>query len=145
MAIQLILVPYDSGHRARRMGCGPLHLMSAGVPAQLARLAPTSVIHAETSTPFATEIGSAFELHRIVAEAVSGACQAGALPLVLSGNCNASLGTIAGIQHAGLGQGLGVVWFDGHGDTQKPCFPDHGSRQTMKPAHANTRARLLSH
>jgi arginase len=94
--------------------------MSAGVPAQLARLAPTSVIHAETSTPFATEIGSAFELHRIVAEAVSGACQAGALPLVLSGNCNASLGTIAGIQHAGLGQGLGVVWFDGHGDSNTP-------------------------
>jgi arginase len=40
----------------------------------------------------------------------------GEFPLVLSGNCNTSVGTIAG---AGA-EGLGVVWFDGHADFNTP-------------------------
>ena len=120
MTIRLIQVPYDSGHRARRMGRGPLHLVEAGAPERLGRSAPVSVIPVELSGSFPTEIGSAFELHRAVAVATSEAIGNGALPLVLSGNCNASLGTVAGIQGAGARDGLGVVWFDGHGDSNTP-------------------------
>lgn len=118
MAIRLILVPYDSGHRARRMGCGPLHLVEAGALDQLAGVASTVVETIEATAPFTTEIGSAFELHRAVANAVERTRKAGDLPLVLSGNCNASLGTVAGLQRTG--QCLGVVWFDGHGDSNTP-------------------------
>ena len=120
MTIRLIQVPYDSGHRARRMGRGPLHLVEAGAPDCLGRSAPVSVIPIELSASFPTEIGTAFELHRAVAVATSEAVRNGALPLVLSGNCNASLGTVAGIQDAGTRDGLGVVWFDGHGDSNTP-------------------------
>jgi arginase len=120
MKIRLIQVPYDSGHRAQRMGCGPLHLIRAGAPARLGRLAQTSLVSLETSAPFATEIGSAFELHRAVAATVSDALREGALPFVLSGNCNASLGTVAGVQDAQAGDRLGVLWFDGHGDSNTP-------------------------
>lgn len=102
------------------MGCGPLRLMEAGAPARLECLAPASLVPVEASAAFATEIGSAFELHKAVAAAVSEAIRADALPLTLSGNCNASLGTVAGIQNAQTAEGLGVLWFDGHGDSNTP-------------------------
>jgi arginase len=84
----------------------------------LASFTSTWVEAVEVTTPFITEIGSAFSLHRAVASSVSSACKDYDLPLVLSGNCNASLGTVAGLQNAGLG--LGVIWFDGHGDSNTP-------------------------
>src|ERR1700677_5073688 len=37
---------------------------------------------------------------------------------VLSGDCAASLGTMAGLQRAGLSPG--IVWLDAHGDVQTP-------------------------
>ncbi|MPR13747.1 arginase family protein [Microvirga tunisiensis] len=74
----------------------------------------------ETQSPFPTEIGTAFELHRETAAVVSGAIGDGALPLVLSGNCNSSLGTVSGIQQAYPGEAVGVLWFDGHGDCNTP-------------------------
>ena len=120
MTIRLIQVPYDSGHRARRMGRGPLRLVEAGAPECLGRTAPVSVIPVEHAASFSTEIGSAFELHRAVAAATLEAVENGALPLVLSGNCNASLGTVAGVQGAGALDGLGIVWFDGHADSNTP-------------------------
>lgn len=120
MEIRLIQVPYDSGHRGRRMGAGPLRLAEVGTFDRLEAIAATSVDAIELSTPFLTEIGSAFDLHRAIAGSVNRACESSALPLVLSGNCNASLGTVAGLQRAGLGEGFGVVWFDGHGDSNTP-------------------------
>ncbi len=62
------------------------------------------------------EIGRSFEVMRQVAVAVADAARAGRFPLVLAGNCNASVGT-----HAGLGDpGLGVAWFDAHPDFDTP-------------------------
>lgn len=120
MAVRLIQVPYDSGHRARRMGAGPLRLTEGDALARLRRLGPLATVTVESSSPFVTEIGSAFELHRAVAAEVSRALAAGTLPLVLSGNCNASVGTVAGIQSAAPAERLGVLWLDGHGDCNTP-------------------------
>ncbi len=39
-------------------------------------------------------------------------------PLVLSGDCTTSLGTVAGLQRAGMEPS--VVWFDAHGDVNVP-------------------------
>jgi arginase len=102
------------------MGSGPLHLVQAGAQARLDRFAPTSLVSIESSASFPTEIGTAFELHRALAVVVAEAIGEGALPLVLSGNCNASLGTVAGIQGANSAGHLGAVWFDGHGDSNTP-------------------------
>jgi arginase len=55
-------------------------------------------------------------LYRNVAGAVAGAADAGACPVVMSGDCTTALGTVAGLQHAG--QDVGIVWFDAHGDVQ---------------------------
>ena len=38
------------------------------------------------------------------------------VPVVLSGDCSTALGTVAGLQQAGLDPA--VVWFDAHGDVQ---------------------------
>ena len=53
-----------------------------------------------------------------VAEAASGAAGAGGLPVVVSGDCLTALGTMAGLQRAGVD--AGIVWFDAHGDVQTP-------------------------
>jgi arginase len=42
--------------------------------------------------------------------------RAGRLPLVLAGNCNSCLGTVSGVDPGGVG----VVWFDTHGDFNTP-------------------------
>ena len=62
------------------------------------------------------EVATAFELDRLVAEQVREAVAEGAFPLVLSGNCNTAVGTIAGLDAADLG----VVWFDAHADFNTP-------------------------
>jgi arginase len=55
-------------------------------------------------------------LYRQVADAVSEAVRHGHRPVVLSGDCTTALGTVAGLQHAGIDPG--IVWFDAHGDAQ---------------------------
>jgi arginase len=47
-----------------------------------------------------------------LAEQVSSAIRSNRFPIVLAGNCNSCLGTVAGIGPSRLG----VVWFDAHGD-----------------------------
>jgi arginase len=117
MSIQIIQVPYDSGHKGIRTGRGPDYLLQRGVDQILrARGHKVEVRRIESSTPFPTEIGTAFELNRMLAETVRFAIANQMLPIVLAGNCNSCLGTIAGIDSARLG----IVWFDAHGDFNTP-------------------------
>jgi arginase len=55
-------------------------------------------------------------LYEPVAAAVADEVRRGGAPTVLSGDCTTSLGTVAGLQRAGMAPG--VVWFDAHGDVQ---------------------------
>jgi arginase len=118
MQIELIAVPYDSAHRARRMGAGPEHLLRAGLPDRLAgagHQVHVRVLEAPAGG-WQAEIRTAFDLARGVAEAVRNARSTGAFPLVLSGNCGpAALGCVAG-----LGGSPGILWFDSHGDFNTP-------------------------
>jgi arginase len=114
---RVVVVPYDSGHRGVRMGAGPKHLLENGLAEALGsvgRRVRSHAVHPEGDPP--AEVAAAFELDRIVSGEVRRATAEGEFPLVLSGNCNASVGTIAG---AGP-EGLGVVWFDGHADFNTP-------------------------
>ena len=63
------------------------------------------------------EIRTAFSLMAGLAAAVRAARAAGRFPLVLAGNCNTSVGTVAGL---GGGVGTAVLWFDAHGDFNTP-------------------------
>ena len=116
MNVQLLAVPYDSGHRGARMGAGPEALLNAGLEGVLTakghhvhtRIAeiPAGAWHAEIET--------SFELMRMLSGAVREAMESERLPIILAGNCNTAIGTLAG-----LGE-VGVVWFDAHGDFNTP-------------------------
>ena len=115
--VRVIVVPYDSGHRGLRMGAGPEHLVREGLAEALrtrGRSPSFATVRPEGDPP--AEVATAFELHGLVSEQVRGALADGRFPLVLSGNCNASVGTIAGADP----EGLGIVWFDAHADFNTP-------------------------
>jgi arginase len=117
MDIQLIQVPYDSGHKGRRTGCGPGHFLHHKLDEIFRNHRHrVSSYCIEAKTPFATEIGTAFELNRLLAKRVKHARGKKSFPIVLAGNCNSCLGTIAGIGE----DNLGVIWLDAHGDFNTP-------------------------
>ncbi|WP_216216402.1 arginase family protein [Amycolatopsis aidingensis] len=120
--IDLLAVPYDSGRRGERMGAGPGQLIERGA---LDRLGPAAGQHTiEVEEPFAGEIRSAVLLQRSVSERVRANAAAGRAPLVLAGNCNTTVGAVAGL--TGPADDLGVVWFDAHGDFNTPETSDSG-------------------
>ncbi len=103
------------------MGRGPAKLFATGIVEALER-SGANVRVTEASLPneqFASEISSAFALQAIVAERVAKAKREGSLPIVLSGNCNIAVGTVAGLTSAG-GTAPTVVWLDAHADFNTP-------------------------
>src|SRR5262245_40516748 len=114
--IELIVVPYDSGLRMERMGRGPQRLLEGGLAARLgADGHNVRVTTLETRCSFRVEAGVALDLSQQIADTVRAARAGGAAPIVVSGNCNTAVGTLAA-----LGEDTGVVWFDAHGDFNTP-------------------------
>lgn len=100
------------------MGAGPGHLIDRGLADHLRNLG-SSVTFADISPPTSTvsaEIRSAFDLAKGISRAVRAASNEASLPIVLSGNCNASIGTIAGARR----EDIAIIWFDAHGDYNTP-------------------------
>jgi len=118
MDIQLLAVPYDSGHRGARMGAGPEALLDSGLERELSdRGHRTHVKIAELAPDsWHAEIQTGFDLMRMLSLAVREAREARRLPVVLAGNCNTAVGTLAGL---GM-ESIGVAWFDAHGDFNTP-------------------------
>jgi arginase len=113
--VRAILVPYDSGHRGLRMGSGPEHMLESGLREAL-RPNEVHPIVVEPGSTLPAEVATAFELDRLVSKEVRAAIEAGEFPLVLSGNCITSAGTLGGIgPHES-----GIVWFDAHADFNTP-------------------------
>ncbi len=115
----LLYVPYDSGHRAERLGAGPLRLREAGIAGCL-RGAGHDVRETLVEAPegFRAEVATAFALHGRVAGAMRETAANGALPIVVSGNCNAAaVGSVAGLANQ---DDLGILWLDAHGDFNTP-------------------------
>ena len=104
--LHLLIVPYDSGQRNARMGRGAAILASA-----LGRDRGASYEQVTVNESYQVEVGTGFAVARRLATRVRAAVGAGRLPLVLAGNCLTSVGTVAG-----LGTGVGILWFDAHGD-----------------------------
>jgi arginase len=117
MNVQLLAVPYDSGNHRMRMGAGPEALLEAGLERALKEDGHS--VHTKVAELpddwWHSEIQTSFELMRMLSVAVEHAREADLLPIVLAGNCNTAVGTLAG-----LGPGVGVAWFDAHGDFNTP-------------------------
>src|SRR5687767_1204236 len=98
------------------MGAGPESLAKP-VRAKLESLGHsvrTTTIEAP-ATSWRAEIRTAFDLAAQVSRAVRAASASQAFPLILTGNCGAALGVVAG-----LGGTPPVLWFDAHGDFNTP-------------------------
>ena len=84
MNIQIIQVPYDSGHKSIRTGRAPEHFLQHRVD-QILRDSGHQVdsYRVEAKTSFTTEIGTAFELNRLLAEKIRSAISNNMFPIVL--------------------------------------------------------------
>jgi arginase len=118
LGLQLIAVPFHSAQRAVAMGRGPLALVAEhDLPGRLNACGyDVSAVEIDEPALQHREIARTFEIARRVAHAVRAAITDGRLPIVLSGNCNSSLGTTAAIDSGHLG----VLWFDAHADFDTP-------------------------
>ena len=115
--INALVVPYDSGNQALRMGAGPTRLVASGIFESLQNRHTLT----EYSAPpgVCGEVASAFDIQRWLAAQVHAACEGGAFPLVLAGNCMSAVGVVAGLRSRSR-QALGVCWFDAHADFNTP-------------------------
>jgi len=134
--------PYHVGVRSHKVGSGPDFLKTNGLETALSRLGfEVNHVELEYVDDFEGEIGRSFELIRRTSTAVTTALERSSFPIVLSGNCSASVGAAAGFNayHYGVqeqmgndaqdpvceGQGkegslLSSVWFDAHDDFNTP-------------------------
>ena len=117
MNIQIIKVPYDCGYRKQRQGLGPDRFLQNNIDGILeADGHQVNISQIESQSDFNIEVMTAFELNRLLADEVRQTLEKDFFPVVLSGNCNSCLGTIAGADP----ENLGVVWFDAHGEFNTP-------------------------
>ena len=117
MKIKIIQVPYDCGYKDIRQGLAPDHFLKNNLVQMLEDDGhQATVTRIDAKSKFTMEIGTAFELNRLLRQEVKSAVTTGRFPLVLAGNCNSCLGNIAGINS----DRLGVVWFDAHGEFNTP-------------------------
>jgi arginase len=117
MHAHVILVPYDSGQERKRMGLGPERILESGLKPLFARMGMDFDCEEITlEGQFPAEIATTFQICRKLSERVSECRKRGSFPIVLSGNCNAAIGTVSGCG----GRDTGIVWFDAHGEATTP-------------------------
>ncbi len=100
------------------MGAGPAHLLNHGLVEELEAAGhDVGVTIVDTPGDDLAEVRTAFALMAALAGHVRDARASGRFPLVLAGNCNTAVGTLAGLDYA---DSTGVFWFDAHGDFNTP-------------------------
>ncbi|MEU2348654.1 arginase family protein [Modestobacter sp. NPDC049651] len=123
-AVHLLVAPWDSGVRGTRMGGGPPALARAGADRLRARGRPVTRTDVEPAAGWAAELRTAFELQRATAAAAARAHGRGELPVLLSGDCNTTVGMLAALQSGGAR--VGLFWLDAHGDLNTPDVDARG-------------------
>ena len=109
MKIHLITVPYHMGRKDSEVGQGPSRYMEGG----LGPVVQSGGRHQVTIVPVDAGFSAKPEhVNRLLTGAVAAAVATGAFPLVVAGNCNSCQGTLPALPPSGLG----IAWFDAHGD-----------------------------
>jgi arginase len=127
--LRLIASPYHDGLEGVDRGAGPARLVdtayASGVVTAFEHRFSVEILG--PVDPAVPEAARVFELSRRLADRVRAAIAGDAFPLVLAGDCNSCLGTVAG---CGIDR-LGVVWFDAHADFDTPEDSRSGSLDGM--------------
>lgn len=127
-SITFIISPFHVGQYQHRVGNGPERILQWNLIPQIEELGVST--HLSEISPvddFEGEIGRSFEILRRTSRLVSEAKAANSFPIVLSGNCMATVGVICGL---GV-RDLGVVYFDAHDDMDTPSTNDNGYLDAM--------------
>ena len=141
-AIHLIGVPLDLGAGRRGVDMGPSALRVAGLAERIAALGHAVVDEGNLPTPsreidagdrtkkYAREIGLVCQR---LYEASLAALTQGAIPVVLGGDHSLAAGSVAAAsEHARrVGQPLGLIWLDAHGDMNTPASSPSGNVHGM--------------
>jgi len=115
MNVSLIQVPYMMGDE--RQGKGPLRIVQAGAEKlAAAKGVAVAVERVDRGEPFRDSGSASLIVCKRLAATTQKVIEAGRLPFVLAGGCDASAGALSGFDHAQCG----VVWFDAHGDFNTP-------------------------
>jgi arginase len=107
--ITLIEAPFHLGLENVAVGRGPTVLLHAGADKALAT---ANVIHIRKRERDCEGLDAVVDVNRQIRYAVREVREQGGLPVVVAGNCNSCLGTVAGLEDGPVG----VLWFDAHGD-----------------------------
>ena len=117
MRVQILAVPYDSGRRDHRMGNGPARLLERGLATVWsAHHHDVATEWIEVSPAAAGDVRTSFDLYDKLATRVRVAHTDKRFPMVISGNCGATIGALAGLSDVRPA----VVWFDAHADFNTP-------------------------
>jgi arginase len=126
--ITIIFSPYHVGLRDHRVGNGPHRIRSAGLVQKLRGLGLTvKFIEIEPVDNFEGEIGRSFEVMRRISTAVKDTVSNNSFPLILSGNCMASVAVACGLQE----RDLAFIYFDAHDDLDSPDVNENGYFDAM--------------
>ncbi|MEZ5400826.1 MAG: arginase family protein [Bryobacteraceae bacterium] len=131
--VTLIEVPYHAGLEGVGVGAGPRAILKAGADAVLAyRGMPAQVEHVRMRDMRSRGLDAIVDVNRLLRAAVRTAVEQESLPVVLAGNCAASIGVLAGLEPASTG----IVWLDRHADFNTPETSPSGSVDGMALAVA---------
>ncbi len=141
----IVEVPFHLGMEGIAAGKGPERLLRSGADRILAhRSIPAPVTHVRMRDLRSRGLDAVLDINRMLRYAVKDAVEQETVPVVLAGNCNSCLGTLAGIPEARTG----VVWFDRHPDFHTPETSRSGNVEGMSLAivaghcHADLRERV---
>lgn len=119
MKICLIEVPFHLGKERVGMGLGPIEMIQSNLIQELLdqghNIRVEAVRHSNT---FENELIAIIELNKRLKEIVKDVIKDNYFPLVLGGDCNTSLGTLAGLNS----DNTGIIWLDAHGDFNTPVI-----------------------
>lgn len=122
-SVTLIFSPYHNGVHGDAVGAGPIRLRDQGLVSTLRTLGVTvHEVDLEASYQADGDVGRSFEIYRQTAKLVTAACNDASFPIVIAGNCGASVGVLSGLSGSRkLGkEDLGCIWFDAHDDFNVP-------------------------
>jgi arginase len=141
----IIEIPFHMGLQDAGVGRGPARFLQAGVDQVFtADEVPAEVLHIRKRDGSTAGLDAVVDLNRQLRTAVQDSIARGICPVVLAGNCNSCLGTLAGM---GCGR-AGIVWLDAHGDFNTPETSLSGVLDGMALAaavghcHADLRERI---
>ncbi|KAF5628482.1 arginase [Fusarium sp. NRRL 52700] len=133
-SITILSSPYHLGIPDVAVGAGPKALLNAGFVEAIRNLGVTvNNIEVEPLDDFDGDISRLFENLRRTALAVASIARAGEFPIILAGNCSATVGVQAGIT-AALGEIPSCIWFDAHDDFNTPDVLKSGYLDSMPVA-----------